>query len=121
MITVKVRNPIWERRNSYAYPIQEFLYYTGDVVDNPRWCTDDQFCLTTGDPQFPFRVIEKDRVVGAGRVAKPKRTSQTVTIHGSKPGQSYLVTVNGSNSSCTCVGFGYRKDCKHLKMALEVA
>jgi hypothetical protein len=120
MITVKVRNPLWNKRHLYAYPIQEFNYHTGELVPNPRWCNEDQFCLTTGNPAFPFRVIDKNDVAGAGKPKKTVSTVKTVSVPGSKPGSSYLVTVNGSNSSCTCVGFGYRGDCKHIRMAEAV-
>lgn len=117
MITVKVRNPLWNRKHVFAFPIQEFNYYTGEVVPNPRWCNDDQFCLTTGNPDFPFRVIDKNNVVGAGKPKRVESSIKTVSVAGSKPGQSYLVTMNGSNTSCTCVGFGYRGDCKHIGIA----
>ena len=109
---------MWDNQAAYAYSIEEFVYYTGEVIDNPRWCTQDQFCLTTGDPKFPFRVIDKDRVFGAMRKKKTESKVKVVTVQGSKPGQSYLVTVDGKNSSCTCVGFGYRRDCKHVREAL---
>jgi hypothetical protein len=118
MITVKVKNPLWDRRASFAYPISEFNYYTGEVVPNPRWCTDDQFCLATGDTQFPFRVLDKDDVIGMARKKKTDTRVRTVSIAGTKPGQNYLVTIDGKNSSCTCVGFGYRRDCKHIRMAV---
>lgn len=118
MITVQVRNPLWARRKSYAYNISEFNTYTGDVVPNPRWCTDDQFCLSTGNPQFPFRVIDKDDVVGMKRKQQTEAKSKTVIVEGSKPGQNYIVTIDGKRSTCTCVGFGYRKDCKHVRIAL---
>jgi hypothetical protein len=117
MITVKVKNVLWNRRQAYAFPMQEFNYYTGEVVPNPRWVNDDHFCLATGDPQFPFRVIEKDRVVGAGRKKPVESKVKVVNVAGSKPGQNYLVTLNSGNSSCTCVGFGYRGDCKHIRIA----
>jgi hypothetical protein len=112
MISVKVRNPLWDRRASYAYPISEFNYYTGEVVPNPRWCTDDQFCLATGDIQFPFRVLDKDDVVGMGRKKKAESKVRTVNV------SNYLVTIDDKNSSCTCIGFGYRRDCKHIRMAV---
>jgi len=120
MISVKVKNIQWDRRDSYGCYIEEFNHYTGEVVPNPRWVNADQFCLSTGDAKFPFRVIDKDRVVGSDYVKKVEAKIRTISVPGSKPGQSYLVTLNGSNSSCTCIGFGFRKSCKHIGMAEEL-
>lgn len=117
MITVKVRNRLWDRSKIFAYQIPEFNYYTGEIVPNPRWVGSDQFCLSTGDTKFPFRVIDKDSVVVADHVEKVDTKIRTVLVPGSKPSQSYLVTLNGSSSSCTCIGFGYHRYCKHIKIA----
>jgi hypothetical protein len=118
MITVKVINPLWERRSAYAFPIQEFNYYTGEEVQGPRWVGPDRICLSTGDKNFPFRVIDRDRIVGSGYVKKEIPKAKTVSVPGSKPGTSYLVTIDNHGAACTCVGFGFRKDCKHVRAAL---
>jgi len=120
MISVKVKNVQWDRRDVYAYQVEEFNYYTGEVVPNPRWVGPDQFCLSTGNPKFPFRVIDKDSVVGSDYVKKVASKIRTVSVPGSKPGQSYLVELNGSASTCTCIGFGFRRSCKHIRMAQEL-
>lgn len=113
-VTVKVKNPLWERRSAYAYPIAEFQSYTGTVLPSPRWVGQDQLCLSTGDPSFPFRVIDRNRVVGDAMATAPEPVQSVWTIAGSKAGQTYLVTRKGTQWSCNCVGFGYRRTCSHV-------
>jgi hypothetical protein len=49
---------------------------------------------------------------------KPTHTiSETVTS--SKGDKSYAVTFDGTFWNCECVGFGFRKDCKHVKEIKE--
>jgi len=116
-VTVHVRDP----RNAAVYAagvVREWNEYTGTIVPNPKYFGPDVFCLSTGDPKFPIRVIEKARTnfyraefEGATVASK----SKTFIIKGSKPGSSYTVTCDGSHWSCTCVGFGFRKDCKQIR------
>lgn len=91
--------------------------YTGKVLPNPRWVGPDCICLSTGQTQFPFRVIDLDRIIGSGisNTTKQQPDTETHIVAGTKPGSSYTVTRNGSHWSCTCVGFGFRKDCKHIR------
>mgnify|MGYP003639481523 FL=1 len=37
------------------------------------------------------------------------------TVEGSK-GNNYTVTRNGENWNCTCIGFGWRRKCKHIQL-----
>lgn len=45
---------------------------------------------------------------------KPKYKIEEEVIS-SKGDKTYSVTFDGSNWSCTCVGFGFYRNCKHLK------
>jgi len=90
--------------------------YTGKVLPNPRWVGPDCLCLSTGRTDFPFRIIDLDRIIGSGYVSNTTKTDRTTFIvAGTKPGSSYTVTRDGKHWSCTCVGFGFRKDCKHVR------
>ena len=64
-VTLKVRNPMWPRRASYAnyLYIPEFNEYTGTVV-RERWYGPDQIGLTSDQPGLKVRVIDTDRIVG---------------------------------------------------------
>lgn len=116
-VTVRVLNASGDKIVLYASGvINEFNEYTGKIVPNPKWVSSDSICLSTGDTQFPFRIIERERIVGLGaatHIAAPR--SETFLVQGSKPGTTYTVTRDGSHWSCTCVGFGFRKDCKHVR------
>jgi hypothetical protein len=118
IVKLKVRNPIWDRREAYAYPIAQFEVYTGTVLPSPTWVGADAICLATGDVRFPFRVIEKARIEGYSQgPASPKALQTAWTVPGGKPGQTYLVTREGSRWGCNCVGFGYRRACSHVVIA----
>ena len=118
IVKLKVRNPIWDRREAYAYPIAQFEVYTGTVLPSPTWVGANAICLATGDVRFPFRVIEKARIEGYSQGPASSKALQTAwTVPGAKPGQSYLVTREGSRWGCNCVGFGYRRACSHVVIA----
>ena len=115
-ITIRVQDP----RNPAVFAngvVQGITEYSGKVVPNPKWVSSDCICLSTGDTQFPFRIIERERILelGASAVASSAPRSETFIVKGSKPGSTYTVTRDGSHWSCTCVGFGFRKDCKHVR------
>ena len=115
VVTIRVR----DCRNAAIFAsgvVRDFNEYSGKILPNPKWVSSDVICLSTGDTAFPFRIIERERIVGLGAAA-PVSASQTETfiIQGSKPGTTYTVTRDGSHWSCTCVGFGFRKDCKHVR------
>jgi hypothetical protein len=119
VVTIRVR----DARNAAVFasgvinPINE---YTGQILPNPKWIASDAICISTGDSQFPFRVIDRDRIVGldislARESEKAIARSETFIVQGSKPGTTYTVTRDSTQWSCTCVGFGFRKDCKHIR------
>lgn len=114
-VTITVRNPLWDKRGSYAFPMGSSQTYTGTIVPSPIWVSEDQICLSTGSVQFPFRVIDRDRIIGLSE-AREKPESKVFTIEGSK-GKSYLVTLEKGRWGCDCVGFGFRRECSHVVSA----
>lgn len=107
---------MWERRSSYFFEIPEFNVYEGDEVQ-VKWVQPTQLALSTGNPEFPFRVIERSLIVEMDD--KPfdftgKRPG-TKIVKGSK-GNEYIVTV-GPKPHCTCPGFTFRGTCKHVTEA----
>jgi hypothetical protein len=118
VVTLQVRNANADKAHLYADGvISEFREYTGQIVPNPKWVTSDCICLATGDIQFPFRIIDRTRILGMSEYAMKSVAprSETFVVKGSKPGTTYTVTRNDSHWSCSCVGFGFRKDCKHVR------
>ena len=115
LVTIRVR----DTRNPAVFAtgvVRQFNEYSGKILPNPKWVAQDAITLSTGISEFPFRIIERERIIGLGEaapVAAPR--SETFIVQGSKPGSTYTVTRDGSQWSCTCVGFGFRKDCKHVR------
>ena len=113
-VTIRVRDP----RNARVFAagvVREFNEYTGKILPNPKWISSDSICISTGDTHFPFRIIDRERILELDNAPVAVSRSETFIVQGSKPGSSYTVTRNGSHWSCTCVGFSYRKDCKHVR------
>jgi len=50
------------------------------------------------------------------RVASTPRTVRSVHKVSGSGGKVYTVVVEGNRKVCTCVGFQYRRTCKHLQM-----
>lgn len=121
VVTIRVANVNANKAAIYAAGvIKSYNEYTGKIVPNPKWVGNDCICISTGDLQWPFRIIDRDRIVdqrtGQLPIAdKGKPRSETFIVKGSKPGSSYTVTRSDSSWSCSCVGFGFRKDCKHVR------
>jgi hypothetical protein len=63
IISVRVRNRNYDRRQLFAYHIEMHDMYTGELLPRKSWMSKDEFCLSTGDKKFPFRVIHMDDVV----------------------------------------------------------
>lgn len=118
-VQLTVRNPMYKFKDAYAYPIKEFSQYVGAIIPNPKWVGADCICLSTGDTQFPFRVIDKSLIVDSTadiQYNKPKEDRNVFQCRGTN-GSTYTITREGSQWSCTCTGFGFRKDCKHVNAA----
>jgi hypothetical protein len=120
-VTIKVENILWPSRHLYATGVvsQQYNYYTGTIM-REKWFADDEIGITTGNPDFPFRRIRRERILevnGAEMKFAPLPKVERIerTVAGSK-GNTYTVIKEGSRSSCTCPGFGFRKTCKHLTM-----
>lgn len=115
VVTIRVR----DTRNPAVFAtgvVPQFNEYSGKILPNPKWVAQDAITLSTGISEFPFRIIDRERIVGLGEAAPVSAPrSETFIVNGSKPGTTYTVTRDGSHWSCTCVGFGFRKDCKHVR------
>lgn len=95
--------------------------FEGEVVPSDKWMDQDNFKLFTGNPDFPYSVINVNNVHDIkyiqGQAGKSVKSDvKTFTIKGSK-GDSYTVTQAGTKWSCSCVGFQFRRQCKHVKEA----
>ena len=94
--------------------------YQGTVGRPDKSVPEGSFLLLTpSDRQMPTRVISLARVIALeysdGSAVGKSRAKDDVKVwqvSGSR-GSVYTVTQRGSELSCTCPGFSFRKTCKH--------
>ncbi len=110
---VRVRNPEFGRKNVWFFDQPEYFEYSGEEV-RVKHVSADELALTTGNPEWPVRVIRRDRILSIdGRsVAHIEVKAETRIVKGSK-GQEYVVTNSQGRWTCTCPGFQFRRSCKH--------
>ncbi len=114
-------------KDIYYYSDNEWkdTTYEAVVMPNEKWFKPGDFKISSDDPKMPFRVINIKNVhklVINGEDAEVTTASgdtiKVVEVKGSK-GKTYSVTIkNGQPESCTCTGFHYRRQCRHLSEAL---
>jgi hypothetical protein len=119
-ITVVVRSEMAPYKHLYADGvIREHVTFTGTVVPTERWQDAKQILnLTTGSKAFPVRSIDLSRVISINGAKTKKiipQKSRTWLVKGSK-GNTYTVTEDNGRRSCTCIGFEFRRQCKHLNL-----
>ena len=102
----------------------DFDLFEGTIVTNPKWVAPDSICLSTSDAFFPMRVIKKSTIVSMDENAYisdyiEQAKPQTFMINGSK-NNFYSVTSDRGVWSCSCPGYTFRKDCKHVHEAKKL-
>ena len=112
---VKVRDPKWPKRHLYARGVvTEFRVYTGTRVPAPKWAEPGAVCIVD---ERGLHIIPAEWIAESSEhvdVPAIPETQRVYVITGSK-GSNYTVTVDGNQRTCTCPGYGFRKDCKHIR------
>lgn len=107
----------------YASGVPRQNQNTGTVVISAKYDDPNSFRMTTDDKTFPIRVISLDHVVSLvydDGSKGDKRNIQKTEINvwevksDSRKGGTYTVTRNGGIFDCTCVGYGFRRTCRHV-------
>lgn len=95
--------------------------YQGRVLDSYRWLTDRQFCME-GDADWPVRVIHVDNVIEmellSGSMHEVDVGVKSWTVEGSR-GNKYQVAKDRQGWTCTCPGFQFRRQCRHVSELSE--
>lgn len=94
--------------------------YEGIVLQPERWLTADQFVLS-GDDHIRIRIISVKNVIDLRNESgnelmqadEVEETTKTWIVLGSK-GKEYTVTRREGKMTCTCPGFQFRKQCRHI-------
>lgn len=102
--------------------------YTGTVVASASYDDPSSFRMATGDRSYPIRIVSLDHVISlvddTGKSAE-KVESKKIEVTAwqvksdSRKGGFYTVTREGNHFSCTCIGFGFRKSCRHVLQIKE--
>lgn len=102
----------------------ETTYENVQVIKPFGWTKPNAFCIPAENEPFikvrtiPLSMIS-DLIIheGEGDVTLTGNGTEFVYVPGSK-GKEYMVTVvDGFGVECECLGYTYRKQCKHLKIA----
>lgn len=99
-------------RSNYLYSKTGYdeFFIEGTVVKTPSWVEYDAVAVNTGNKDFPLSIIALDKIVGF----TPSRQIKEVETHQIVSGaNTYTVTVDSGKVSCSCVGFQFRRYCKH--------
>ena len=110
----------WPNENLYSKAEWKDNVYEGVVVRSNAWDQPDTFKIQVDNPYHPNPIIPLGRVhkleILSGGTTAVNDEVKMFTVAGSK-GQTYTVTKTGSQWTCTCPGFQFRKACKHLDEA----
>lgn len=98
-----------------------FLAHIGDKTYANEWTLVPQ---GTKLEDLVWQKSDERIRIEEARKAKHKETAayanKTIVVPGSKPGTTYNVTVSiDGEMKCDCVGFGFHKKCRHLKIAKQ--
>lgn len=113
----KVRVSIRYSQGPRMFPPQPDVHvFEGTIVPSYKWLNDRQFCMT-GDDTMKIRVIDMNLVndieLLSGSLKEIDTDVKVYEIAGSK-GNKYIVTKDSKGWDCTCPGFQFRKQCKHV-------
>lgn len=109
---VVIRNPQYAQADRYCFAVPEFFSYSGSPAQL-KHVSADSLALTTGQADWPVRVIPRAWIVSIDGAAYAHTAGPTLTrtVQGSR-GEQYVVTL-GAQPHCTCAGFAFRRSCKH--------
>lgn len=92
--------------------------YSGFILPSAKYDPPENIRMSTGIRDFPIRIIRKDLIIKIGDqdvCYKSKTTKDSVRLVEGSKGMVYTVTTQNGRSSCTCIGFQFRKSCKHIE------
>jgi hypothetical protein len=100
---------------------QEFDIKTfkGKVVPNPKWLDMDYVSLHTGKPEYPISYIHKKFIVGH-TFTETRSIARIFNVKSKSSGKSYTVISEDGIVQCDCVGFQFRRACKHSAKVKEM-
>jgi hypothetical protein len=121
-VTVTTRHP----QRSYWHT-EDYVdnTLTGNIIPSPKWLTSEQIAISNPAHPNGFSIISISKITnimtadGAVIDIKPPTTDYKEWNFVGSKGDNYLVIRSKGNYSCTCTGFQFRKQCKHVKEATD--
>ena len=115
-VTVRTRlyQPSYHRADSYCEH-----EITGEILNTIKWLKPDEMAVTNPDHPNGFSILHKKNILWIKDLAGKKSTVKIDsdykqwTVKGSK-GNDYLVIRQKGQYNCSCPGFTYRKNCRHI-------
>lgn len=86
----------------------------GVVMVRPKWAKPTEIAIATGNPEFPMAIVDTNYVVNSTKTKAETTPSPARTFKVKSSENTYIVTYFGGKYSCTCIGFSFRKKCKHV-------
>ena len=116
-VTTKHRNVYHVNSETTPYVLST---YEGTVLpENSGGRIPPNSFYMTGTDTFPVRCIclefVTDIAVVSGSLSKLTTSAQVRAFCVKSDKQKYIVTVAANKYTCTCTGFQYRKNCRHIK------
>ena len=119
MEQVTVRTRLYQPSFHRAEPYCEHEI-TGEILDNIKWLQPDQMAITNPAHPNGFSILHKKNILWIKDLQGHKATVKVSdpeyrqwTVKGSK-GNDYLVIRQKGSYTCSCPGFTYRKNCRHI-------
>ena len=105
--------------------LDSHTYKKVPVLSSESYDQPNSFRISADVPYMDVRVIDMSQTLAdliAGKAADviDYDGTKVVSIKGSK-GNEYTVTIDEDGAKCTCIGFSYRRQCRHLGEAAEKA
>lgn len=98
---------------------------TGAIIPSPKWLTAEQIAISNPAHPNGFSVISFSKITSIKTadgaeisIKQPTDDYKEWNFVGSK-GDNYLVIRSKGKYTCTCTGFQFRKQCKHVKEATD--
>ena len=119
MSQITVRTRLYQPSYHRAEPYIEHEI-TGEQLNTVKWLTPDQ--IAVANPQHPngFSIIDKRNILwirdakGSKATVKVDSDYKQWTVKGSK-GNEYLVIRQKGSYTCSCPGYTFRKNCRHIQ------
>lgn len=98
----------FKTKSVFLYGDSEYELHSikGTIVQTPSWVNYPAVAIKTGNPNFPLSIVHVENIIGGTAV------KQVDELRAYSEGK-YIVTKVDGNVTCTCVGFQYRRYCKH--------